>query len=74
LPKFHCELNPIEMVSWFLLIKWSILLIELSLLQYWGWCMLRGLVSLIKRVYFGGQKGEVYKSLSTLFIVLLKGR
>jgi hypothetical protein len=36
--------------------------------------LLRGLVSLIKRVYFGGQKGEVYKSLSTLFIVLLRGR
>ena len=35
LPKFHCKLNPIEIVYSFLFI--SIYLAN-SCIQYWGWC------------------------------------
>ena len=34
--KFHCELNPFEMASFLLIIKFVIILI--FFFQYWGWC------------------------------------
>jgi hypothetical protein len=34
LPKFHCELNPIEMVSSYFFLS----LCDSQSLQYWGWC------------------------------------
>ena len=36
LPKFHCELNPIEMVRVFFSRVLLILMLEVT--QYWGWC------------------------------------
>jgi hypothetical protein len=43
LPKFHCELNPIEMVSSISLIVFSHLYLTTNApkLQYWGWCKYR---------------------------------
>ena len=37
LPKFHCELNPIEMVSPFSVLKTRLN----GFMQYWGWCKYR---------------------------------
>jgi hypothetical protein len=39
LPKFHCELNPIEMASDFLHAHTSLELKKFT--QYWGWCKYR---------------------------------
>jgi hypothetical protein len=39
--KFHCELNPIEMVSWSIIhVIWSQTIL-FYYLQYWGWCKYR---------------------------------
>jgi hypothetical protein len=38
LPKFHCELNPIEMVNNYPLLNLILLIITI---QYWGWCKYR---------------------------------
>jgi hypothetical protein len=39
LPKFHCELNPIEMVSSFSTDVQQVLILDVT--QYWGWCKAR---------------------------------
>jgi hypothetical protein len=41
LPKFHCELNPIEMVSSLANTLYTSIMLTRSYYQYWGWCKYR---------------------------------
>jgi len=61
LPKFHCELNPIEMVHIFSYHAQRILISKIT--QYWGWC--KGRYREVYKVKFKDAKKTALEYLNT---------